>query len=97
MKTISKSIIAIMLAITAISCQSQIDLIDNKISNYKIVIPSNATDVEIKSAEELQKYLFEVSDVKLDIITDDKSKILNEINIGNTNRVQEIVADINLL
>jgi len=90
------SILIFMLVISVIisANNSNITLIENNSSEYKIVISSNPTKVERYSAEEMQKYLQKISNVKLDIIEDSVPASQNEIVIGNTNRNKEIGIDV---
>lgn len=59
---------------------------DAKASDYVIVRGKDATASEITAATELQKYLYQISDVQIPIITDDTSATKKEIVVGKTNR-----------
>ena len=96
-KTFIKSILSLLFILLLASCQSKIDLIEHGNSNYKIVIPSSASEVEQKAAEEMQKYLAAASNVNVAIINDEQDRSENEISIGRTNRIDEIDIDVSLL
>ncbi|MGA9292971.1 MAG: DUF4838 domain-containing protein, partial [Ignavibacteriaceae bacterium] len=70
--------------------ESGIKLIENNSSKYDIVISAQPTEVEKHSAEELQKYLNEMTGVKLNIINDSEPETRYEILIGRNNRLQEL-------
>lgn len=67
---------------------NEIVIVNNRQSEYKIVVSSDAHNVEILAAEELQKYILESTKCKLPILKeneitiDEQSKILS---IGETN------------
>ncbi|RZK81866.1 MAG: DUF4838 domain-containing protein [Pedobacter sp.] len=65
---------------------AQIKLVSKSKSAYKIIIPHQATSIEKKAAEELRKHLFEISDAKLNVVTDRDPAVELEICIGATNR-----------
>lgn len=78
------------------SCNSDINLVTENQTNYKIVIPNQATEVERKAAEELQKYLYKISKTNLEIIKDSKAISEFEISIGYTNRLSTSGLNIDL-
>jgi len=57
-------------------------------SQYAIVIPKLATDLERKAAKELQVYFAKVTDVTLPVTSESKGK--EEIHIGNTDLAKGI-------
>lgn len=63
--------------------QGTISLVTNGQSDYRIVIPAAATDIEHQAASELQNYLQEISGATLPIVNDDTAPATNEILIGN--------------
>ena len=63
---------------------TDLKLIQNGSSEYEIIIPQNADSVELKSSDELQKYLQEISGVSLAIRDEDKISSNKRIFIGNT-------------
>ncbi|MCK4853208.1 MAG: DUF4838 domain-containing protein, partial [Bacteroidales bacterium] len=63
---------------------TDLTLIQNGHSEYEIIIPNNADSVELKSSNELQKYLQKISGVSLAIRDEDKISSNNRIYIGNT-------------
>ena len=73
------------------SCEpSALVLIKNSSTNYEIIIPENADSLEIKSAQELQKYLQLISKVKLPILEESKATTDYGIWIGNTTQGQSL-------
>ncbi|RYG22125.1 MAG: DUF4838 domain-containing protein, partial [Chitinophagaceae bacterium] len=77
----------VLLMATSLSTQaSTIVLVDNGASNYRIVIPNNATAIERKSASVLNQYLLEISGVNLVVVSDEEPLKEKEILIGQTNR-----------
>lgn len=90
----TKKIIIVLCSIVIIAifsaCKSEITIVDNNSTNYKIVIPENANDVEKYSAEELQKYIKEISGTELKIVKDNTSESDDEILIGRNNRIKNL-------
>lgn len=72
------------------SSESGLSLVENHLSKYNIVIPSQATGVEKHSAEELQKYIEDISGIKLKIVSDSEPETQYEILIGRNNRLQKL-------
>ncbi|MCB9208903.1 MAG: DUF4838 domain-containing protein [Ignavibacteriales bacterium] len=79
------------------SCISNITLVENNKSNYKIIIPANATEIEQRSADELKKYLAEISNAEIEIVSDSEEESEFEISIGNTNRLNDLGVNVNNL
>ncbi len=67
-----------------------LNLIDNGKSFYKIIISQSATDTEIFAGKELQKYLHQISGVKIPILKDNITKQRFEIQVGRTNRNNKV-------
>jgi hypothetical protein len=70
------------------SCQGKqsIKLTSGGKSDYKIVIPNQASDVENRAAAELQKYLLKISGVNFQIADDLSEPAEKEILVGRCNR-----------
>ena len=67
------------------ACNSgDLSLIKNNSSEYDIVVPLDADSLELRSSEELQKYLQLISGIGMDIRVEDKSSSNKKIFIGNT-------------
>ncbi len=62
----------------------QIELIKNRSSKYCILLPQNPTDNERLAAEELCKYLFQATGVKLSIKEECAKKVDKFIALGST-------------
>ena len=90
-----KITLIIFLGIFFSSCESGISLVKNHSSKYKIVIPSQPTEVEKHSAEELQKYLLEISGTKVNIVSDSAPGTQYEIIIGRNSRLKKLGVNIN--
>lgn len=90
MKIILNYFTLIILGIFISACKPEISLVKNNASKYKIVIPINSTNVEMQAAEELQKYIKEISGAKLEIINDKNSTAEHEILIGRNNRLEKL-------
>ncbi len=76
-----------MLFVLLISCSSkaqEITLIKKQTSNYSIVIPAKPTALETKSANVLQKYIKEVTNVTLPVVTGENPSTGNAIFMGHT-------------
>ena len=71
----------------------RIVVIANGVSNYKIIYGQNAGRAEIHAAQELQKYLKQISGVLLDMQTDDTAVSEKELLVGKTNRAQDASVD----
>ena len=63
-----------------------IELVRNGVSEYRIVRGENATSSEVTAANELQKYLKEISFVEIPVVTDATPITEKEIVVGKTNR-----------
>lgn len=71
---------------TEIVITNPMNLVENGVSDYKIVTGSSATAVESKAASELQTYLKQISGATLEIVTDVAAPTDKEICVGKTNR-----------
>jgi hypothetical protein len=73
-----------------VSCsEAQIILVDQKQSDYVIVIAANADPGEKKAAEEFRDYFEKISGVKLPMVDENQPSAAHEIIIGNGNRLQQ--------
>ncbi|MFN3422941.1 MAG: alpha-glucuronidase family glycosyl hydrolase, partial [Armatimonadota bacterium] len=69
---------------------SQVTLIENGKSNYRIVVPANAIPSESYAAEELQRYLERIGNVKLPIVTDSEPMTEHEILLGDNAHLRKL-------
>ncbi|MFC2125218.1 DUF4838 domain-containing protein [Bacteroidota bacterium] len=69
---------------------------EDKISPYRIVIPSAPTEYEVKASKVLQDYLLQISGTALPIIAANKSKSDYEIVLGQNERLDDLRLGINL-
>jgi hypothetical protein len=74
-----------------ISCRENhlITLTENGKSDYSIVVAGQADSISLKAASELQKYITQISRVRIPVISDKESPSGHEIIIGNSNRLTE--------
>lgn len=75
-----------------ISCREKegLKLTSHGKSDYKIVIPNEANNVEIKASAELQKYILKISGTKLEIVKETTTPYAYEIIIGHCNRPETL-------
>ncbi len=64
-------------------------LVQDNQTEYSIVRAADATEAEIKAADELRSYIFEITGCNLGIITDDQPETDAEIVVGYTNRQKD--------
>lgn len=69
--------------------QKKLTIVDQKQSDYRIILPAYPQPDEVKAATELQKYLVRISGVSLPIITDDQEPANHEIIIGKSHRLEQ--------
>ena len=86
MKKIVQLCIALMLC--HFGDAQKITLVEAGKSAYTIVIPANASLVEIQSGKVLQDYLYRITGVTLPVGFDSAAEKSKEILIGNVNRPQ---------
>jgi hypothetical protein len=89
MKNLRCSLPLLFLLFNLFACRSQVVIVDQGHSDYRIIIPADPAADEVKAAGELQKYLYQISDVSLEVIKDDQEPVANEIIIGCSNRLAE--------
>ncbi|HTE34281.1 MAG TPA: DUF4838 domain-containing protein [Chryseolinea sp.] len=77
------------------STAEQITLAADRVSSYRIVIPSAATSSEQKASAVLQDYLLQISGAALAIIGADKDRSPYEIVLGQNERLDELSIPIN--
>ena len=79
--------ITLLFCFTIVYVFSQnLTLVKNNYSEYKIVIPINATKYEITAAKILQDYIKKITTCELPIVDESKKSVKFEIIIGLTNR-----------
>ena len=72
------------------ACEKSIQISNKGNSEYRIVIPANATKSELRAASFLQRSVDSVAGVRLPIIRDKSSVEGKEISIGKTNRLEQL-------
>lgn len=68
------------------SVAQNMNALEKGINAHKIVIPKNATAIDVLAAHELQYFLQLISDIKHPIVSDDKVRFEPVISIGKTER-----------
>ena len=76
------------------SINAQSLLFSRAASEFKIVVPLEASDVELKAAAEFQKYLIYVSGTNLPIVTEGVSETANGVYIGKTIKAEQTLKNI---
>ncbi|MCK9400451.1 MAG: DUF4838 domain-containing protein [Bacteroidales bacterium] len=89
MKDIKLSILFLFFLFAVMGCQGQLTIVDQKQSDYTIILPAYPQPDEVKAATELQKYLAKISGVTLQIIADDQEPANHEIIIGKSHRFDQ--------
>ena len=75
--------------------EQRVTLAENELSKYNIILPTHATQYELKAANILQDYLLQISGAALPIIKADKHKTAYEILLGQNERLDELPLGIN--
>ncbi len=83
-----------MTLLTSPSFSEQLVLTQNGKSEYSIIIPAQSISSERRAAEELQRFIFEISDATLPILTDDVLLPKKFISLGNTQALTKIQVNI---
>ena len=76
--------------------KNEIVLAENEASRYRIVVPSAATEHEIRAADVLQKYVLQISGTAIPIVAADKAWSRYEILLGQNDRLDELNIGLNL-
>ena len=85
-RPIIKSLILLLLAGFALSCNKGLTLVDEQESEYHIILPAKADMSELKAASLLQRFLESSTGYKPPIMRDREPETEYEICMGNTNR-----------
>ncbi|NTV84243.1 MAG: DUF4838 domain-containing protein, partial [Bacteroidales bacterium] len=87
MKKFSCSFVILLLFATITASNAQVILLDQKQSDYRIILPAKPEKDEIKAATEFQKYFEKISGVILPVYDDDQEPTAHEIIIGKSIRL----------
>jgi hypothetical protein len=79
----------------AASPKTEIVLVENEMSRYRILLPSTATKTDEKAATVLQEYLLEISGAALPIIRAGEHRSPYEIVLGQNDRLDDLTEKIN--
>jgi hypothetical protein len=77
------------------SVTHEIVLAEDEVSRYRIVVPSAATEHELKAANVLQSYLLQISATALPIVVADEAWSKYEILLGQNDRLDELNVGLN--
>ncbi|MFH0796773.1 MAG: DUF4838 domain-containing protein [Candidatus Omnitrophota bacterium] len=75
--------VIVMFVVSCAISHAEVTLVTKHISEYTIVIPENAQPAEIRAAQELQRYLKEISGTELPIVNDTGRIPSQAILLGN--------------
>jgi hypothetical protein len=79
-------ILSLLMTTISSMALSELKLVEQSKSNFKIIIPSEASETEVEASKILQQYIERVSKAKLQILRDSSPKTKFEILLGKTNR-----------
>lgn len=79
-------ILSLLMTTTSSMALNELKLVENSKSNFKIIIPSEASKTEVEASKILQQYIERVAKAKLQILADSSPKTKFEILLGKTNR-----------
>lgn len=85
--------VLLLLSLYYVTDGQSLTLIKNGKTKYTIVIPENATVLEIQSGKVLQDYLFRMTGVTLPVVADNTGNAPEEILIGRVNRAEQSQVD----
>ena len=77
------------------SAKNEIVLAEDEVSRYRIVVPSAATEHELKAANVLQSYLLQISSTAIPIVAADKAWSKYEILLGQNDRLDDLNIGLN--
>ena len=77
------------------SAKNEIVLAEDEVSRYRIVVPSAATEHELKAANVLQSYLLQISSTAIPIVAADKAWSKYEILLGQNDRLDGLNIGLN--
>jgi hypothetical protein len=78
------------------AAKNEIVLAEDEASRYRIVVPSAATEHELKAANVLKTYLLQISGTALPIVAADEARSKYEIVLGQNDRLDELTIGLNL-
>ena len=87
-------VVSFLFLLGFISINAQSLLFSRAASEFKIIVPLEASDVELKAAAEFQKYLIYVSGTNLPIVTEGVSETTNGVYIGKTIKAEQTLKNI---
>lgn len=86
-KTLPILMILFVVLMPIMALSNTLNLLSNSKSDYKIIIPYNATEAEETAGHLLQEYFFKSTGVVLPLLNDKHVAYKYELCIGNTNRL----------
>lgn len=89
-------LLSVIMLSSLVACNtSEIKLIQNKHTDFEIIHQANADSLELKAANELQKYLGKISGITIPISTEAETLADKRIYIGNTNASKSLGVEMN--
>lgn len=76
--------------------EQNIVLAEDEVSRYRIVVPTAATEHELKASTVLQNYLLQISGTAIPIVAANQHRSPYEILLGQNDRLDELSIDLNL-
>jgi hypothetical protein len=89
MKNFISSLIILLILFSPTLASNKINLVVKGKSNYRIVLPAQATKWDSLASKELQKYLKDISGAELPIINANSSGKGNEIILGHDGKIKK--------
>jgi hypothetical protein len=89
MKYLGNYLLLFLILISFLSCKSQLVIIDQHRSDYRIILPADPSALEEKAASELKIYFEKMTGVALPVIFDTANAVRHEIIIGQSRRLAE--------
>ena len=80
------SLLVILLSIFTLSCNPDLTIVNNQVSEYNIILPEAADMSEIKAASMIQRFIYSSTGYKPPIMRDREPETEFEICMGSTNR-----------
>jgi len=84
------ALLLVGISVLGFQVRAELVLSHNASSEYRIVVGAGAIPSEKYAAEELQRYVQEITGAKLPIVTDDTPATSREIVVGNNSRLAKV-------
>ena len=93
MQTMTKNFLLIICVLFTMSWTAEAQqpaLVQNGKTNYQIVIPSSASNIEKRAADELRNYIQQATGASLSVVSETAARSSNRIEVGNTKAAQAL-------